>query len=151
MDYDVVFLGSGHAAWHAALALVQGGKKVALIEKDVTGGTCTNYGCDAKILLDAPFQLIEQLSEYKEKGIDELPEIRWDHLMAHKHQVIDQLAPSMEALFAQASIELIRGSGKIIDEHTVQVNETTYSAVFIEIGTGQRPADLPIPCTESIH
>ena len=78
MDYDVVFLGSGHAAWHAALALVQGGKKVALIEKDVTGGTCTNYGCDAKILLDAPFQLIEQLSEYKEKGIDELPEIRWD-------------------------------------------------------------------------
>ncbi|MGK0606912.1 dihydrolipoyl dehydrogenase family protein [Enterococcus gilvus] len=151
MDYDVVFLGSGHAAWHAALALVQGGKKVALIEKDVTGGTCTNYGCDAKILLDAPFQLIEQLSEYKEKGIDELPEIGWDHLMAHKHQVIDQLAPSMEALFAQASIELIRGSGKIIDKHTVQVNETTYSADFIVIGTGQRPAVLPIPGNEYIH
>lgn len=151
MDYDVLFLGSGHAAWHAALALVQGGKKVALIEKDVTGGTCTNYGCDAKILLDAPFQLIEQLSEYQGKGIEDLPEIRWENLMAHKHQVIDQLAPSMEALFAKASIELIRGSGKIVDPHTVRVGEINYSAEYIVIGTGQRPAVLTIPGKEYIH
>ena len=32
--YDVVFLGSGHAAWHAALTLKQFGKSVAIVEKD---------------------------------------------------------------------------------------------------------------------
>lgn len=27
MDYDVLFIGSGHAAWHAAVTLQQAGKK----------------------------------------------------------------------------------------------------------------------------
>ena len=51
-QYDVVFLGSGHAAWHAALTLKQSGKQVAVVEKDTIAGTCTNYGCNAKILLE---------------------------------------------------------------------------------------------------
>ena len=46
-DYDVVFIGSGHANWHAAVILSQVGKKVAIVEKDITAGTCTNYGCSA--------------------------------------------------------------------------------------------------------
>ena len=53
-QYDVVFLGSGHAAWHAALTLKQSGKQVAVVEKDTIAGTCTNYGCNAKILLEGP-------------------------------------------------------------------------------------------------
>lgn len=51
-DYDVLFIGSGHACNHGAIALKMAGKKVAMIEEDKNGGTCTNYGCDAKILLD---------------------------------------------------------------------------------------------------
>jgi len=31
--YDVTFIGSGHAAWHAALTLKHAGKEVAIIEK----------------------------------------------------------------------------------------------------------------------
>ena len=38
-QYDVVFLGSGHAAWHAALTLKQSGKQVAIVEKDTIAGT----------------------------------------------------------------------------------------------------------------
>ena len=40
-------------------------KKVALVEKELLGGTCTNYGCDAKILLDSPFELKEALDRKK--------------------------------------------------------------------------------------
>lgn len=32
-DYDVIFIGSGHANWHAAVTLSQVGKKVAIVEK----------------------------------------------------------------------------------------------------------------------
>ena len=32
--YDVTFIGSGHAAWHAALTLKHAGKEVAIIEKE---------------------------------------------------------------------------------------------------------------------
>ena len=31
-DYDVLFLGSGHAAWHGALKLAMAGKKVAFVD-----------------------------------------------------------------------------------------------------------------------
>ena len=43
--YDVTFIGSGHAAWHAALTLKHAGKEVAIIEKERIAGTCTNWGC----------------------------------------------------------------------------------------------------------
>ena len=35
--YDVTFIGSGHAAWHAALTLKHAGKEVAIIEKEYCG------------------------------------------------------------------------------------------------------------------
>lgn len=63
-DFDVVFIGSGHSCWHGALTLTQAGKKVALVDFDLPGGTCTNYGCDAKILLDGPFEFAEGLERY---------------------------------------------------------------------------------------
>lgn len=46
--YDIFFVGSGHANWHAAVTLSQAGKTVAIVEKDKIAGTCTNYGCDPK-------------------------------------------------------------------------------------------------------
>ena len=61
-DYDVIFLGSGHACWHGAMLLKMANKKVALVERELLGGTCTNYGCDAKILLDSPIELKEALN-----------------------------------------------------------------------------------------
>lgn len=37
-DYDVIYIGSGHAANHGALKLVKQGKKVAFVEGDKLGG-----------------------------------------------------------------------------------------------------------------
>lgn len=62
-DYDTIFIGSGHATWHAAVTLARAQQKVAIIEEDTIAGTCTNFGCDAKILLDGPFELTEQLKQ----------------------------------------------------------------------------------------
>ena len=43
MMYDIIFIGSGHAAWHGAQTLARAGKKVALIEENKVAGTCTNF------------------------------------------------------------------------------------------------------------
>lgn len=151
MNYDVIFIGGGHATWHGAIALARAGKKIAIIEKESVGGTCTNYGCDAKILLDGPFQLTEQLAAYKGLGVNQTPSINWEELMAYKHQVIDALAPGMEMMFRQANVELISGHAKITGEHEVSVGENKYSSETIVIGTGQRAATLEIPGKEFIH
>ncbi len=33
MDFDVIFIGSGHANWHAAVTLKQAGKRLPLLKK----------------------------------------------------------------------------------------------------------------------
>ncbi|MBT9671570.1 NAD(P)/FAD-dependent oxidoreductase [Secundilactobacillus kimchicus] len=151
MEFDVIFIGSGHANWHAAVTLQQASKKVTIVEKDMVGGTCTNYGCDAKIALDGPFQLVEQLQRFQGHGVNETPTIDWPALMSYKHQVIDPLAPTMDHLFSQMGITMLKGAATITDPHTIQVETQNYTADFLVIGTGQRPATLAIDGQAFIH
>ena len=151
MDYDTIFIGSGHATWHAAVTLAQAKRHVAIIEADTIAGTCTNFGCDAKILLDGPFELTEQLKQYQGIGVNTTPTIDWSQLMAYKQQVIKPLSIQMTAAFKQLGITVITGHGELTDAHTVTVNDKAYTAETIVLGTGQRPAQLNIPGADLMH
>ena len=120
-DYDVIFIGAGHASWHAAMILLQAGKKMAFVERDVVGGTCTNYGCNAKILLDTPFNYLDGLKRYQGIGISDLPKPDWTSLMNYKKKVISPLNKIMEGMFENAHMPVIHGNGKLVDAHTVDV------------------------------
>ncbi|MBQ7522981.1 MAG: NAD(P)/FAD-dependent oxidoreductase [Oscillospiraceae bacterium] len=149
--YDVIFIGSGHACWHGALILKMMGKRVALVERDLVGGTCTNYGCDAKILLDSPFELKEALERYRNIGITGESQIDWKALMQYKKQYIGALPAALEGLFSQFGFDLIRGEAKFLDNTTIRVGEETYSAKHFVIGTGQTYIPLDIPGKEYFH
>ncbi|MCR4562369.1 MAG: NAD(P)/FAD-dependent oxidoreductase [Bacilli bacterium] len=149
--YDVIFIGSGHSCWHGALILKAAGKSVALVEKDLLGGTCTNYGCDAKILLDSPFELKEGLDRYKGLGLKDEASLEWKPLMAYKKQVIDFMQPAMQGLFDRFGFDLIRGAAKFVDAHTIEINGEKYSAKNFVIGTGQTYIPLEIPGKEYFH
>ncbi len=150
-SYDVIFIGSGHACWHGALILKMFGKSVALVEKDLLGGTCTNYGCDAKILLDSPFELKEGLDRYKEIGVTGDSQIDWTALMQYKKQYIGAMPAALQGMFSQFGFDVIRGEAKFVDKNTVQVGEETYSAKHFVIGTGQTYVPLDIPGKEYFH
>lgn len=150
-QYDVVFIGSGHACWHGAVTLTQAGKKVAILDPDLPGGTCTNYGCDAKILLDGPFEFMEGLERYQGLCVDQVGQIDWKSLMAYKKQYGQIFPPAMTGMFQQAGIDFLRVRGKLLDAHTVQAGEETITAAYIVLGVGQRNARLNIPGKEHLH
>ena len=150
-QYDVAFIGSGHANWHAAVALKQAGKSVVMIEKDLIAGTCTNYGCDAKILLDGPSELIAKLHQYTNVGVHSTTNVNWEQFMAYKHQVIDPLPDQMTALFTKLGIDVINGRGILMGNHLIQVGKDIIKADNIVIGTGQKPKRLAITGNEFLH
>lgn len=147
-QYDVTFIGSGHANWHAAVDLAKAGKKVAIVEKDIIAGTCTNYGCNAKFLLESPFEFMDGLARYEKAGIAKTGEISWEKLMAYKKEEIPTYSPMLEGMFAHLSIDVLKGHGQLKDTHTVLIDEKEITTDYIVIGTGQRPARLNIPGNE---
>ena len=150
-DYDVIFIGSGHACWHGAVLLKMANKKVALVERDLLGGTCTNYGCDAKILLDSPFELKEALTRYQGIGLAQEAEVDWGPLMAYKKAVIGFMPKAMEGMFTPFGLDILRGEGRFLDAHTIEVAGKTYTAEHFVIGTGQDYIPLDIPGKEHFH
>ena len=149
--YDVIFIGSGHSCNHGGIMLAMAGKKVAFVEADKIGGTCTNYGCDAKILLDGPFEYLDGLKRYENLCVESSITINWSNLMTYKKQTLGVFDPILEKMFKDMGIDVIRGRGRITGEHTVEVDGTTYETEYIVIGTGQRNAQLPIPGKEYTH
>lgn len=150
-SYDVIFIGSGHSCWHGALLLKTLGKSVALIERDLVGGTCTNYGCDAKILLDSPFELKEALDRYQGIGVTGESKLDWKALMQYKKQYIGAMPAALEGLFSQFGFDLIKGSAEFIDKNTVKVGDEQYTSKHFVIGTGQTYIPLDIPGKEYFH
>lgn len=150
-DFDVVFIGSGHACWHAALMLRKGGKRVAFVEEDTVAGTCTNFGCNAKILLDTPFDYVDGLERFKGMGVDEVPAVNWSELMAYKKKIVNPMHKVLEGMFAQAGIPVYHAHGSLVDAHTVQAGDKRITAEYIVLGTGEHPRKLDIPGAELIH
>ena len=150
-DYDVAYLGSGHSCWHGALTLKAAGKKVILMDHDLPGGTCTNYGCDAKILLDGPFEFVDGLQRYENVCVDHAGTIDWKKLMAYKKQHLAPFAEAIPALLERSGIDFIRERGKLLDVHTIQTGDRTITAENIVLGVGQRNARLNIPGQEYLH
>ncbi|GMA68970.1 pyridine nucleotide-disulfide oxidoreductase [Leuconostoc litchii] len=151
MNYDVIFIGSGHAAWHGAQTLSRAGRKIALVEENKIAGTCTNFGCNAKILLDGPAEMTHHLHHYHGVGINDTPDIIWPELMAYKHEVIDPLSKGLEQMLSVDGIDIIAGHAKFRDSNSITVNEEIYTAETFVIATGQQPAVLPISGSEFLH
>ncbi|MCP0886103.1 NAD(P)/FAD-dependent oxidoreductase [Ligilactobacillus sp. WILCCON 0076] len=149
-DYDVLYLGGGHAAFDGAGPLAAVGKKVAVIEGGLWGGTCPNRGCNAKITLDAPV-VLQRLAERMQGIVSSDIKINWSQLVMHKQEVIEKLPTNIAAGLTNAGVKLIHGYGKFKDKHTILVDNVAYTAEKIVIATGLRPNRLNIPGNELAH
>lgn len=145
-------MGCGHGCDLAARILARAGKKVDAVERDLWMGTCTNYGCNAKMMLDGPFELTAGMENYLELGVfDKVPEVNWEKLMQFKLPYFEAVKPVTKANMEQSGCICIQGHGSLKDAHTVVVEGKEYTAEYIVLGPGQRDGKLNIPGKEYIH
>ena len=66
-NYDVIVLGSGPGGYVAAIRAAQLGLKTAIVERELLGGICLNWGCiPTKALLRSAevFHLMHRAKEF---------------------------------------------------------------------------------------
>ncbi|GAK30290.1 glutathione reductase [Weissella oryzae SG25] len=149
-DYDVLYIGSGHGTFDGAIPLAAKGVKIAVVEAERIGGTCPNWGCNAKIILDNPVALKRHMEDVH--GIvNGSVTIDWPANMAHKEEIIDGLPQAIEGMMTSNKIDVLFARAKLVDAHTVDVNGELKTADKIVISTGLRSNHLTIPGTEFAH
>lgn len=132
-DYELLVLGSGSAAFAAAIRARDLGHSVALVEQGTIGGTCVNIGC-------VPSKSLLVSSERSDGAPGALA-----RAIALKSSLVERLRKEKYIdLLEQHGIELRPGTARLLDAHAVQVDGKEISADFILIATGAHPAVPPI-------
>ncbi|CAJ1178509.1 Dihydrolipoyl dehydrogenase [Companilactobacillus paralimentarius] len=150
-DYDVLYIGAGHATFDGGAPLAETGVSVGVIESGLVGGTCPNRGCNAKITIDEPVKMTREAQRMNGILKGDL-KIDWTKNIEHKQEIIDVLPQGLTDRLENAGATIIHGHAQFKDNHTVIVDgKTEVTAEKIVIATGLRPHRLDIPGTELAH
>lgn len=125
--YDLVVIGSGPGGYVAAIRASQLKLRVAVIERDLPGGVCLNWGCiPSKALLNSAETMESIRGAGKEHGI-EVGEIKLDfkRVIARSREAADKLSKGVRFLLRKNKVDYIEADGVIAGPHTVALRPVT--------------------------
>lgn len=150
LDYDLVVIGAGSAAFAAAIKAADAGRRVALVEEDTLGGTCVNVGCvPSKALLRAG-EMAHAAAHHPFEGVITQPaKIDLGALVAAKNGLVDELRQAKYAdLVSDYGFEVIHGRGRFVDVEILEVGGRRIRAGAYLVATGARPVAPQVPGLE---
>src|SRR5688572_32536359 len=113
-QYDLIVLGSGPGGYVAAIRAAQLGLKTAIVERELLGGICLNWGCiPTKALLRSAevFHYLQHAADYglKAKAI----EADLEAVVKRSRGVAKQLNQGVTHLMKKNKIAVHMGEGKV--------------------------------------
>jgi dihydrolipoamide dehydrogenase len=145
LHVDVVVLGSGPGGYSAAFRAADLGLKVAMVEREpVLGGVCLNVGCiPSKALLHAA-KVITEAEDMGAHGVSfAKPEIDLDALRSWKDEVVGKLSGGVGGMAKGRGVEVVKGTGRFVGEHELQVDDTLVTFDSAIVATGSSSVRLP--------
>jgi dihydrolipoamide dehydrogenase len=149
--YDLAVIGSGPGGYVAAIRASQLKMRVAVIERDLPGGVCLNWGCiPSKALLNSAETMEAIRGAGKEHGI-EVGEIKLDfkRVIARSRQAADKLSKGVLYLLRKNKVDYIEADATIAGPHTVALRPAAGKAappaeaieaerILIATGSGEK-------------
>ena len=148
MRVDAVVVGMGPGGEVAATRLLQAGKSVAVVERELIGGECAYWACiPSKVLLRPP----EAQSEAaRAAGVSE-PALSWDETAAYRDDMIRHLDDSGPVSgYEKQGATVFKGAGRLAGRGVVEVGDDRIEADDIILATGSDPVIPPIEGIDQI-
>ncbi|MEL7718926.1 dihydrolipoyl dehydrogenase [Citromicrobium bathyomarinum] len=147
--YDLIVLGSGPGGYVAAIRGAQLGLKVAIVERELLGGICLNWGCIPTKALLRSAEILHYAQNAKDYGLKIAGEIEadLDAVVKRSRGVAAQLNKGVTGLMKKNKIAVHMGEGKLTGPTSLTVKgekgEEKLEAKHVIVATGARARDLP--------
>ena len=148
-QYDVIVLGSGPGGYVAAIRCAQLGLKTAIVERELLGGICLNWGCIPTKALLRSAEIMHYAQHAKDYGLKIAGEIEADleAVVKRSRGVAKQLNQGVTHLMKKNKIAVHMGEGRLTGPTSLTVNsdkgEEKLTAKHVIVATGARARDLP--------
>jgi dihydrolipoamide dehydrogenase len=144
--FDIAVIGSGPGGYPAAIRAAVRGKKVALIEKSLLGGTCLNCGCIPSKALIAGAEALYQIQHAEAFGI-QVGNVSFDYaaMVERKDRIVSKIRKGLEGLIASHGVTVIKGNASFISPHELRIESATPThlrASKIIIASGSEPREI---------
>ncbi len=141
---DAVVIGGGPGGYVCAIRIAQLGKRVALVEKEYLGGTCTNWGCiPTKAMLTSAHLYTEIANKSKRLGI-EISGLDYDlkKIMSHMNRTITMSRKGIEHLLKKNEVDFFNDNAVIKDAKHVLLEQSgeILETDNIVIASGSEPS-----------
>ena len=147
-NYDVIVLGSGPGGYVAAIRSAQLGLKTAIVERELLGGICLNWGCIPTKALLRSAEVYHYLTHADAYGlIADKTGFDLAKVVARSRAVASQLNKGVTGLMKKNTSAVHMGEGKLTGKGKLSVTAdgkvTELAAKHIILATGARARDLP--------
>ena len=148
-NYDVIVLGSGPGGYVAAIRCAQLGLNTAIVERELLGGICLNWGCIPTKALLRSAEILHYAQHAKDYGLKIAGTIEADleAVVKRSRGVAKQLNQGVTHLMKKNKIAVHMGEGTLTGPTSLTVKgekgEEKLTARHVIVATGARARDLP--------
>lgn len=152
-NYDLIIIGTGSATNLLDVLIQRNPKiKIAIIDKDETGGICLTRGCIPSKILLYPAELVRNIEEAKELGIEsEIKKIDFLKIMNRMRSLIGKDIESIrEGLSSSENIDYYQSIAEFVSPYTMKVAGETITSKMIFLCLGSKTIIPPIKGIEDV-
>lgn len=152
LDFDLIVIGSGPGGYTAAIRASQLGMRTAIVERELLGGVCLNWGCIPTKALLKSGEIYEQLSHLADYGLGaEKPAFDFAKVISRSRAAAKQLNGGVGFLMKKNKIEVIEGEARLeagdpAPKVVVKLKaggERTVQCKSVILATGARAKTIP--------
>jgi pyruvate/2-oxoglutarate dehydrogenase complex dihydrolipoamide dehydrogenase (E3) component len=151
-QFDAIVVGAGQAGPSLAVRLANAGRKVALVERHLLGGTCVNTGCTPTKALVASAYAAHIARRGADFGIRTgAVGVEMRAVKARMDAIVTKSRTGLEKwLQSTPNCTIVRAQAKFVGTHALEVGEEVFEAQQIFLNVGARPAVPAMPGVDTV-